>query len=362
MPGENSDTRRFVLGYVWSPSGGSWQGVGPADGKRLTARPYGQAPAALWYYKPCPGEAVMTLEGLQLGPGATGGVAISCAGRGPLLAGGYRAETDGKALKLYRADKLVAEKPLSRPPVTLRLSRDGRYVVAVADGAAVTWDDPQPLPGSLCAAYATGAGLTVRQVSLANRHASYYAFKSEETDWQPVSGEWSTHSGMACIAWDYWYTARGNPQALAFHVRPRLSPSHLDFWISEYSEGYEDREHKHFPYHDISLVMHAAQPELEGGYRFLIAGEGGPVTRLLRRGQVVAETRDPAFAVRMDSHCNTPRDLHVVVHREGGRLTLEINDRPALEWTDPEPLGPGMLGLGTTGCTANFRDLWVVRE
>ncbi|MCE5240440.1 hypothetical protein LLH23_18425 [bacterium] len=362
MPGENSDTSRFVLGYVWRPNGGTWTGAGPTDNRLLSARAYGQQPASLWYYSPCPGDAVMTVEGLQLHPGGSGGVAIACDSHGYTLGSGYRAETDGKALRLFRAEKAVTEKPLPKPPATLRLWRDGRFIVALADGTPLVFDDPQPLPGSLCAAYATGAGWSARQVTLAHRRASVYAFKSEETDWQPVSGEWGTHTGMACIAWDYWYTAKGQPQALACHVQPRLNVRQLDVWVSEYSEGYEDREHKHFPCHDISLVMNAEQAELDGGYRFLIAGEGGTVTRLLRLGQVVAETRDPAFAVRMGGHCNSPRDLHLVVQRKGAQLTLTINGRQALDWTDPQPLGPGRLGIGTADCTANFRDLWIVRE
>ena len=359
MPGENADTSRFVLGFLWTPSGGTWGGVGPADGKRLSGRPYGQAPAVLWYYKPCPGDADMTVEGLQLNAGGTGGVAISCDSRIAILSG-YRAETDGKSLQLFRADKLVAEKPLAKPPATLRLWRDGRWLVAMADATPLPYEDPRPLPGSFCAAYATGAGLTARQISLANRRATYYAFKSEETDWQPASGEWGTHTGMACIAWDYWYTAKGNPQALSWQVQPKLALQHLDGWVAEYTEGYANGHHEHFPYHDISLVLSAQQPELDGGYRFLIGGEKGAVTRLLRLGQVVAETRDRALQIVMGSHCNTPRDLHFVVHREGGRLTLELNDRVALDWTDPQPLGPGQLGIGTTGCSAIFRDIWMV--
>lgn len=360
MPGENDDSRRFVLGYIWQALGGNWNGTGPADDRRLTGKPYGSQPAALWYSQLCPGDAVMQVEELQLAVGARAGLAINCERRD--VNSGYRAEADGGTLKLYRADQLMAEAALTAVPEDLRLWRDGRHVVACAGERGVSFADPEPLSGSLCAAYATGAGLSSRQITLSHRRASYYTFKSEETDWQPVSGEWMTHSGMACIPWDYWLTAKGAPQSLAFHLRPQLDLQHLDLWIAEYSEGYEDLEHKHFPLHDISLVLNADRAELDGGYRFLIAAQNGSVTQLLRQGKVVAETRDPGCAVRFGGHCNAPREIHAVIGRDGPRLTLHLNGRPAIDWTDPEPLPPGMLGLGTTGCTANFRDLWFVER
>jgi hypothetical protein len=358
MPGENSDSQRFVLGYLWQPTGGNWTGVGSEGDKRLSGKPWGQAPGALWYYQPCPGEAVMGLEDLKLNEGGKAGVAIGCDRRDVMS--GYRAEIEGTALRLYRADNLMTESKLPKPPTKLRLWRDGRHIVAMADARGVSFEDSQPLTGSLCAAYATGTGVTVQQVTISHRRARYYSFRSEETDWQPMLGEWGTHTGMACIPWDYWYTAKGSPQALAFNVRPQSANLHADLWVGEYSEGYaEDREHKHFPYRDLSIITSATGEELDGGYRFLIGAESGAVTRLLRKGQVVAETRDPRVAIRMGGHCNTPREVHVVIHQEGGVLTLEMDGRRALEYTDPQPLPGGRLGIGTTNCIANFRDLWV---
>lgn len=356
MPGENSDTRRYVLGYVWDPQGGNWNGVGPAEDRRLTVRPYRRGTASLWYYRPCPGDAVIAVEDLQAVEGATAGVAVSSESPGHLLTSGYRAEVVSKMLRLYRGEKLVAEQTVEKSPASLRLWRDGAMVIAQADNAGIAFPDAKPLTGSFCAAYASGGEVSVREVALAHRRASYYAFRSEETDWQPVEGEWMTHSGMACIPWDYWYTAKGKPQAFAVNVHPLPANVHLDLWVGEYTEGYADGEHRHFPYHDLSLVTSAAAGQLDSGYRFVIGAEGGELTRLLRKGQVVAETREPRIV--FGGHCNSPREMHVLLHQENGRLTLEIDHRVILEYQDPQPLGGGHLGIGSHGCAVNFRDLW----
>jgi hypothetical protein len=299
----------------------------------------------------------MSLEKLQLGSGAAGGVAISCDRRE--VTTGYRLEATADGLKLYRLTDLMAQCLLKEAPGELRLWRDGQSIIGQAGEQALTFEDKAPLPGSLCAAYAVGAGVSVERVVLSHRRASYYAFKSEETDWQPVQGEWKTHSGMACIPWDYWYTGKGAPDSLVFNVRPQPANLHLDLWVGEYTEGYADGEHKHFPYHDISVVTSAATQELDSGYRLLLGGEGGTVTGLLRKGKIVAETRDPACRITMGSHCNSPRELHVIVQQAEGKIALTVNDHEILTWTDPQPLGGGLLGIGTTGCNANFRDLWV---
>ncbi|MEN6304049.1 MAG: hypothetical protein ABFD96_15060 [Armatimonadia bacterium] len=359
MPGENDDTRRFVLGYVWQPSGGNWTGIGYDDQKLLTATTYGQQPTSLWYHQACPGDAAIALDDPKANSGAAAGLALSCQRRDIMT--GYRAELTGLILKLYRLNKLVGERTLPAAARELRLWRDGKYIAAAVGDHGLSYADDSPLTGSLCAAYASGGGFSVQQVTLSHRNASYYAFKAEETDWQPVSGEWMTHSGMACIPWDYWYTARGANGALAFNTRPQPADLHLDTWISEYSEGYANKEHKHFPYHDLSLITSAADTGPDSGYRFVIGGDGGEVTRLLRKGQVVAETRDRRFRIVMGGHCNTPREFHVVIHQESGRLTLELNGAMALDYTDPAPLPGGLVGLGAACHAANFRDLCIIR-
>lgn len=359
MPGENDDTKRFVLGYVWQPSGGNWTGIGYDDQKRLTATTYGQQPTSLWHHQACPGDAAIGMDDLQPQTGATAGLALSCERRDIMT--GYRAELTGLTLKLYRLDKLVGERTLPAAAHELRLWRDGRYIAASVGDDGVSYADDSPLTGSLCAAYASGAGFSVQQVTLSHRNAEHYAFKAEETDWQPVSGEWMTHSGMACIPWDYWYTAKGTNGALAFNARPQPADLHLDTWISEYSEGYANKEHKHFPYHDLSLVTSATSNDADSGYRFVIGADGGGVTRLLRKGQVVAETRDPRFRIVMGGHCNSPREFHVVIHQESGRLALELNGAMALDYTDPAPLPGGFVGLGAACHAANFRDLCIIR-
>lgn len=364
-PGENEGTSRPVLGFLWLARKGYW---GPLkldeETNGLKATPYGADPTALWYYVPCPGAAQMTAVKPRVPGNGALGVTVACTGEDSQS--GYAAElTGGKspALRLLRQGQVAAETACAKPGDELRVWVEGRDVVAQCGSANLSYTDQQPLTGDRCGAYARGKDVAVGELRLSNWKAEYYAFRSPETDWVPVRGEWNTHSGMACIAWDYWLTGKGEPEAWLFTRHDwGAGGTHVDFWVSEYTEGYANKEHKHFPYHDVSVVLGAPKPQGDQGYRFLIGGENGTVARLLRGDQVLVETRDPRFRIRMGGHCSTPRAIHVIADANGNRLTLSLNDQLALDYTAPEKVGQGYVGLGVTGCNVNFRDAWIAER
>ncbi len=364
VPAEKHGQMRAVLGYYWIPQDGRWSPVkvDGCDEPGLSPKPRDDKPAALWYFQACPGDAVLTASNCIVSSGTTIGLAIACA-EGD-LSSGYALTASASSpmkLKLLRAGKTVAESALAtaEQQVSMSLIRDGDYIVGRAGEASLAYKDEEPLKGTRCCAYARGSGGIIGELSLGHRRAHYYAFREVETDWQPAQGEWLTHSGMACIAWDYWLTAKADPEAMSYNLHRQPHDLQVDFWVSEYTEGFANGHHQHYPYHDISLVTCAQERERDSGYRFLIGGEKGRVTRLLRLGEVVAETTDQRFRITMGGHCNSPRAIHVVVSQLGGKISLRINDAEALEFTDPEPLPGGYVGIGAAGCSVDFRDFWM---
>jgi hypothetical protein len=394
VPGKAEGSQRPAMGYVWRPSGGYWpprtltghepstpqgnhrpprvlggyqpitapsEAVGDSTAPGLGPRLRGGGPALLWYYQPCPGDAVMTATGCTVPDGAALGLAIATDGKD--TNSGYAAELSTSSpmhLRLLRQGEVIAAEPVeSTGPHTLTISRDGAWVTARCDDDGLAYDDPNPLSGDRCGAYATAEGIVLGGLTLANRGALAYSFRGVETDWQPQTGEWIVHSGMACIAWDYWLTGIGEPQAMAYNIHPQPADLHVDFGVSEYTKGFVNGDHKHYPYHDISLVTCAETRDIDSGYRYLIAGDGGRVTKLLRKGVVVAETDDYRFRISMGGHCNSPRAIQVIANQRSGELTLHLNGVPALEYTDPDPLPGGLVGIGCADCPADFRDFWM---
>lgn len=368
IPGEREGTLRPVLGYVWRTGGeGRSRGRGWSAGRdaagepALVARSREDAPAELWYAWACPGDVEMIADGFSLDEGATLGLEISSTPGEP--ATGYAVEAQGGpegALRLSRQSEVVAEAAASAPEgATLSLRRDGPYVVARLGEKQLVWRDDDPLSGVGCGAYVAGRA-TVTELQLRHHSALHYAFRDVETDWQPAVGDWMARSGMACIPWDYWMTGSGTPVGVTWNIRPQPANLHMEGWVSEHTLGYETGEHRHFPYHDISLITSAASEDRDSGYRFVVGAEQGRYARILRLGKVVAETDDPRFRIVMGGHNNTPRIIHVAALQRDGELALLVNGETALRWQDPDPLPGGLAGLGVEGCTANFRDLWLM--
>jgi hypothetical protein len=268
-------------------------------------------------------------------------------------------------LTLSRDGEVVQTKPLGRKPTMpqhLSLSRDGPYVIGQCGQAAVAYRDPKPLDSGYALVRVDGEAV-LDNLQLGAEHALSYPFGRIEPDWAPASGDWAFHSGMACIPWAYWLTGDGRQQpALAWCRRPAPPDVAVSFDVSEYTEGYENDDHRHFPYHDVSLVLAAPEQNPDSGYRFVIGAEGGRLLRLYRNGQLVREINDPRFAIAMNYHCNTPRAIEVSASKHGGTLRLVLQGIPALSYDDPSPLGAGLVGLGVVNCRANFRDLFLYRD
>jgi len=363
IPGEREGLRMPVLGHVWQPAGTRWYPTAlPNREPGIRAVPRGNQPTVLWYAHPCTGDVSLTAEGCALSSGAVLGLAVACDNRD--IRSGYAVElieSQPVRLHLLRQGVTVAEtERKASPGEELSLWRDGNFVVAKMGRVGLAYKDGKPLIGEQCCVYVSGGDAVVHRIRLGNRRARYYAFREVETDWQPQEGQWLVHSGMACMDWDYWFTGKGLPRAMCYNIHPQPRNLQVDFWVSEYTEGYASGEHYHYPYYNINLVTCAESRSLDSGYRFLIAGERGQVTRLLRLGKVVAETRDPRFRIiRIGGHNAFPRVLHVTVIQRDGRLSLRLNGAEALRFTDPAPLDGGYVGIGVSDCPANFRDFWM---
>lgn len=85
------------------------------------------------------------------------------------------------------------------------------------------------------------------------------------------------------------------------------------------------------------------------GYAVIFGGANNTRTMLLRRGRVVAETRERRFLFPVSkSHGAVHwRWWKFTVTKHAGRIAVHMNDSPMLTYTDPEPLDGGAVGFWT---------------
>lgn len=345
------------IGGLWRQVKGTWSSGNTAAGPTITGSVSG-GEARLRFHEITPGNPRVVAEVLTPRRGGEIGLAV-CAGSGE----GYRLRVrpQAKVASLERQGTTVLTTDgveLAEEVDRIELLRAGAWVVArLGAWQGLAYRDPEPLPSGYAEVVAERETVRLSRLILTSEGALIYPFNQPEPDWSPETGQWSEHTGMACILWDYWLSGDGRQEPALIWNRHRLGDDvTVDFEVSEYTEGYADGAHRHFPYHDVRVVVSGQEGQAESGYAFVIGAEGGRRTVLLRNGVEVASSSDPRFRISMGSHCNSPRAVQVRATRHGGRLSLMLTGRVALEWEDREPLPAGQVGLGVAGCRANFRD------
>ena len=345
------------IGGLWRGLLGRWSSGNTDVGPTITGNP-SQGQAKLRFHQVTPGDARLVAELLTPIESSAFGLGL-CVSDGP----GYELAlqpAEGTARLMWRGQEVARAEgiELRSGSDTVELLRDGRWVVArLGRWQGLAFRDGEPLPSGYAEVLASGDALHMSRLTLTGDTAHIYAFDRPEPDWRPASGTWTEHTGMACILWDYWMSGDGRQEpALTWNRHPVAGDVTVDVQVSEYTEGYEEGEHQHFPYHDAKVVLCGSPDEPGSGYSFIVGADGGRRTVLLRNGVEVASNNDPRLRITMGGHCNTPRAVELRAWRHGARLALTVTGAPALQWDDPEPLPGGYVGLGAEKCRANFRD------
>ncbi|GEM_PF-5934234 len=347
------------IGNLWRPRGGSWRCQQTQSGPRIVAT--GSTPdstATLRFHEVTPGDPRLIVEADPGGGSVSLGI---CMGDEP----GYQAQfpPERDRVRLLRRGEVVYESaPGSEGNCTPgEIRRRGEWIVVSGSGnepAHWAWRDPEPLPDGYAEVSVMGAEARFASITLAGDDALAYRFDRVEPDWQPRTGEWDDHTGMACILWDYWMTGDGREEP-AFTWNRRVLPDDvtLDVSAAEFTEGHETGHHEHFAYHDVSVILGGTPGDPDSGYRFVVGADRGARNVLLRNGVEVAASNDYRCRIAMGGHCNTPRAVRIRAQRAGDEVSLTFNGIEAIRWTDPEPLsGGGNVGLGCAGCRVLFRD------
>jgi len=366
-PSQSGDVKLPVIGYLWKPLEGGLS-CGQSDGEPVLIPDAGPGRRGLAYREPAAGDVEM--DATVVDPAAEGTVGLSLFADGLREPGAYELRLHcGGTLRaeLLRAGEVVKSAELSAPsqgPLPVRLRCDGAHIVGVIGDTQLPLADAEPVRSGFASVYVEGEKPSpIDSLELRARTAQAYSFRKVAPEWDPEEGEWTTHSGMSCIPWDYWITGDGAPRALLVHRRTTADDCLVRVSACEYTEGYGTGEHRHFPYHDFGVTLGYREGVADSGYRFLIGADRGKGIRLYRDGEVVASVDDPRFHISLGGHCNTPRSMDIVVHKIGPHLTLRLQGELVLSYDDPQtPLPAGHVALSVEDCRTNFRDLVVYDE
>jgi len=236
---------------------------------------------------------------------------------------------------------------LIRKQVSLNFGREVR-LCRVGGRTTVFWG-----PTAVCTAEGTGGlsrlGLEVEgvpiapdDVRIASPEVHDYVFGVAPTDWWASAGTWEVAGRWACDPRWSWFAGWAEGDAVVWNKRLCTGDVVLDCTAGIKMEAPGGAETQRC--RDLNTVLCGDRADPRSGYSFILGGDGGVKTQLLRRGMVVAENA----AIRVPAGYGTHHQWHRIRAAKIGHLiSLDFEGRAVFRYEDPEPLERGYVGLWT---------------
>ncbi len=169
-----------------------------------------------------------------------------------------------------------------------------------------------------------------------------YVFGAAPTDWWVSSGTWEVTARWACDNRWSWFAGWGSGDAAIWNKQPVQGDVVVEYFVGVKMEAPGGPET--IRCRDLNAVLCGDQKDPRNGYSFILGGDDGVRTQLLRNGQVVAECPD----IRVPNGYGIHHAWFPVrVAKLGSRIELDFDGRPVFRYDDPQPLPGGYVGLWT---------------
>jgi len=268
----------------------------------------------------------------------------------------YVGGNSGADLTLRREGQTIASGRLKfaagMDAPALEVAREGAFVYArMGSQIPIRYRDPHPLDGYHLASnltgdagghsqlgialFAGGAGIDVPAIRVINPNTYAETFHLAPINWRPQSGSWQVSSRWSCQPGWTWYGGRNRGYAVNWYKRKMMGDQAIDYYtaavMADSPAGSET-------WRDLNCAFCSDGSHLFSGYTVIIGGWNDTVNRLYRKGKMVAESRTFQFPPAGAAH-RSWFGVHIV--KQGGQISVEVEGRTILSWTDPDPLTGG---------------------
>lgn len=264
-------------------------------------------------------------------------------------AAGYRVDAvqagEELAITLWRNGvEIASEAAPLQGEEPLVVSVQGRVVEASqAERTLLRHDDPRPLSGRRVALLGAPPS-AVDLVTVWSERFRDYVFDTSPTDWFAGKGQWAVTTRWPCEPGWTFYGGTGDENPLVWTKHTYRGDMVLE-WFGAIQSDNVNRIRYMRP-SDVNATICGDGMSLSRGYSFILGGWNNTKTAILRNGEVVAQTSEVILpdpnARDLSAHRGWSR---VRVEKFGNRIRMYYEKELVLEYTDPDPLPEGRVGL-----------------
>ena len=247
----------------------------------------------------------------------------------------------GEGQGVSGATRSEEEEPL------LELQRRGSRLLVSLDGKAFAWArGPDGSQAPSVGIKLDGLGINLNNATLTSPNIIDAAFSGAPTEWRPQSGVWEISDRWNCQPQWGWFCGREAAVPLIWSKRTFTGDMVFEFWAGVMMDLRTGPGYSHPS--DLNGIICGDGENLCSGYAFVYAGDNNTRTKIIRRGETVAQTSSFRFSNPTSGNANFHRHwFHCRAERTGSHLTFLIDGRKALEYDDPSPLSGGHVGFWT---------------
>jgi len=229
---------------------------------------------------------------------------------------------------------------------TLRLSREGRYVVATLDEQPLLhYGDSAPLTGGHVACQAQGLGLSLPQARAECPTLRDYTFVEAPVDWWAARGQWETAARWPCDERWSWLGGLESESPILWSKRAYTGDLTLEAYVALYMDNPADMQVGYSHPSDLNVAICGDGRDLSSGYSFVFAGWNNTRSAIFRRDELVVQ--QPGLMMKDPRRVNLEFQrhwYHLRVDKSGPRIRFAV-DGQALEFEDKDPLPGGQVAL-----------------
>jgi len=227
-----------------------------------------------------------------------------------------------------------------RDQAVLQLSRHAGKLTVLWCGQAVCQADARR--HTRLALEVFGPPVRAKDLTVRSAGAHDYVFGAAPTDWWISSGVWEVSARWACDDRWSWLAGWATGDAAIWNKRRFDGDVAVDCYVGVKMNAPGGPETARC--RDYNLVLCGDRQDPRSGYSFILGGDGGVKTQLLKNGQVVAE----APTIRVPAGYNVHHCwFRVRASRIGNVISYDFERRPVFRYEDPDPLPGGYVGLWT---------------